>query len=423
MPEKRKLRSVFTGDWHYDLRVEDLDRTPEVDRAVHAIVDFAIEKQVDFFSMGGDPTDNNTPSTETIAKLIKVLNRLEDAGILTFFMKGNHEAIAAPGRLWGLRPLEEIGYQNVIFITEPRLFDFEGAHLLFLPHATRSQAVAEGFGSAQEYIDAKAESLLADVPDHVKATVISHYNVDGARAGTEALMLRQSDLQLPGLVRRSPKVAQIFNSHIHTPQTLGKIIMPGSPICTDFGDVDRGKGFVYGAFDLDYQSWKTVRKKTPQAPMEEFSFDFLGIDVEECWAQIESASQHCHPEAIVKIRVAIEEERAATFDFAQMREFFVTRNAYVKSFDRNIIRKRHRRAPDQDPNLPPAEAVKQYVKDFKPEGAERKLALALRFIEEGEISEIPADAGSFENETAASDLLDATLDQLEPFELEELSVD
>ena len=400
------MRGVFCGDWHYGLSVEDLDRTPDVHKAVEFIIDEAIRVEADFVSVGGDLTDNNTPLPDHIALLIQVFNRLEEAEIPTFVLRGNHEAISAPGRLWALTPLERVGYENVHFITEPKLINYEDVTFLFLPHATRSQAIEHGFKTAQEFIDAKAEELLKKVSK--TCTVISHYNVNGARAGTEAMMLRQTDLQLPAIVMRSPKVEQIVNSHIHTAQTKGKIIMPGSRVCTDFGDLDSAKGFLIGDYD---GGWEFETINTPASPMQSVEIDLVGESPEGIRKTIEAVKKTVVKDSIVKIRVMVEEEKVGFVDFDKLRGEFAKKARFVKQIDRIITRKRQVRDPNQKPSLKPIDAVKQYLDFRSPEGKDRKHHLAMRVMS-GEELGIKDSGSSFSNQTAAIASLDSALDEL-----------
>lgn len=405
------MKGILTGDWHYGLTVEDLDRSFEVDQAVTRIIDTAIEQEVDFVSIGGDLTDNNTPHPDHTAMLIHQLNRLEDAEIPTFVLKGNHEAVVDARRHWGLTPLERVGYENVHFIKEPAVFDYDGLQLLFLPHATRGQVVGSPHKTVQEFIDAEAARLLDEVEG--KAIVISHYNINGAMAGTEELMLRQHDLQLPAILLRSPKVLKIFNSHIHTPQEThsGKVVMPGSPICTDFGDLT-AKSFVLAEFSK--KGVKIERIETPMAPMMEVEFRLLRDDsLDEFKQAIEESFTHLNEEMILKVRFTVAGERASQIEFGKLRSEFEKRVKFLKLFDKTLIHKRAVRDVEQKPSLSPLEAVEQYIKTHKPEGAERKLALAKRIIEEGSEATVGMSLTPFESDVAADDMIDEAVESIQ----------
>jgi len=401
------MKGAFSGDWHYGLQVEDLDRTPDVHKAVMFIVDEVIKRKLDFFSIGGDLTETNSPIPDHIALLIKVFNRLEDAEIPTFVTKGNHCSISAAGRLWGLTPLEQVGYQNVHFITAPKLIQFEKMQFVFLPHTTRAQALEAGFKSAQEFINARAVELLTEATGPV--TVISHYNVSGAKAGTEALMLRQSDLQLPDICLRSSKVTKIVNSHIHTAQEMGKLIMPGSPVCTDFGDLDAPKIFLVG--DYRGKEWKFERVLTPASPMQEIELNLVGATPKEIKAVVDEAKASIVPDAIVKARVIVNEENLTLIDFDKLRADISKKARFLKQFDRTISRKRQVRDAQQKSGLAPLDAVKRYLDHRQPEGKDRKLALAQRFLSGEKVT--PADSGhEFLSPIAASDALTKNLKEL-----------
>ena len=415
------MKGAFSGDWHYGLHVEELDRTKEVHTAVNDIVDWVIESGVDFFSVGGDLLHNNNPHPDYIAFLIQIFNRLEDAEIPTFVTKGNHCAISAPGKVWALTPLEQVGYQNVYFITEPTAIELQDAYFIFLPHITRSQAIELGYASAQECVDKEAERLLQDMPEGKKALVVSHYNVNGAIAGTEKMMLRQSDLQLPAIVQRSPKVDWVINSHIHTAQYHGnKIVMPGSPICTDFGDLEAPKGFA--SAELTDEGWEFSRIPTLQATLQEFDVDLIGKSAEEIEKELTACVEEVLKDAIVKVRIVIEEEKLPYVDFDTLKKSMSQRAKFVKNFDKVITKKRAVRDSQQKPTLSPIEAVKRYVDNVNPEGADRKLNLAMKVIEGGQI-EIQETEGKFENPTAAADDLDVNMENLEKLADEEVIVE
>ncbi len=375
------FRVAVSGDWHYGLRVEELDRTPEIHKAANFVVDEVIRRQVNLFVINGDLTDDNTPHPELIALLIELLWKLERAEVPTVINKGNHEATSAPGRLWGLTPLQRVGYKYIQFMLAPGALTVDGQRCLFLPHVTRAQAVAEGYETPQAYLDAFVDEQVCGYDKPMIA--FTHLNVDGARSGTEELMLRQSSLQVPALLRRSSKVSRVINSHIHTPQEVDKVIMPGSIVSTDFGDVDANKGFIVGDLAASGR-FVYERIKTPQSPLEEFELDFTEWDQAKAKAQIAKLPGKLTAEgAIVKVRLLIAEENLPAFDDTWVYDAFAGKCEAIKTIDKIIARSRAVRDEGQQPDLKPEEAVKRYLDRRKPDGADRKLRLALRLIEEG----------------------------------------
>ena len=159
--------------------------------------------------------------------------------------------------------------------------------------------------------------------------------------------------------------------------------MPGSIVSTDFGDVDENKGFIVG--DLSPRgTFVYERVKTPQSPLEEFEFDFTEWDPVKAKAQIAKAATTLHgADAIIKVRLLIAEENLPAFDDEWVYGVFDGKCKTVKTIDKIIARDRSVRDPEQQPDLKPGEAVKRYLDRRKPDGAARKLKLALRIIEEG----------------------------------------
>lgn len=404
------MRGIVTGDFHYGLSVEDLDRTPEVHKAVNKIVDYAIENKVDFFSIGGDTTDNNTPHPDHLRMIIEILNRLDDAEIVTFVMRGNHEAVADKERLWGLTPLEEIGYANVHFIKEPKILSLEDMVFLFLPHVTQNQASQSKYkGSPQALIEAEAERLLGTVTNK-KITVISHYNHIGVLPGTEHIRLRQSDLNIPAVVTRSPKVIKVFNSHIHNPNEKQKVVMPGSVICTAFGDLT-AKRFLDITYRDNADRWDIKSVPTQMFPLVELTFDFTKLLPEERFSVLEEEAEKLSKDTILRVRCLVNEEILPELNFNAMKEVFIPKVKFVKSFNRIIARKRSVRDTEQKANLNPLDAVQRYLYQRKPDGLERKLLLAKAIITEGQEAELESVA-HFENPIAANDKLEESVEEL-----------
>lgn len=409
---KPLLKIAASGDWHYGLTVENIDRTPDVHAAVMFAVDEAIKAGVKIFSIGGDLTENNCPVPDHIALLIQVINKLSAAGIIVFIMRGNHCAISAKDRRWGLTPLEQVGWENVYFITEPKILKVLGHSFLFLPHVTKAHALEAGYKTAQEFITKEAEKLVDGSKEQL--TVISHYNIAGVKCGTEAMMLRQTDLQLPAIVQRSPKVIKIINSHIHTAQEDGKLILPGSVVCTDFGDLDSPKGFIIG--DLSKNAamsleWKFKKILTPASPMQQLELDLINATPQEIMKVLAQAIKSVLPDSIVKVRVLINEENLPLVNMDALRDELLKKARYVKQIDKVITRKRQMRDAQQKVGMSPISAATHYLGTRNPEGKERKLELARSIIEGHKVAK-PEAGHEFVSQTTADDALTENLKQL-----------
>ena len=411
---KPLLKIAASGDWHYGLTVENIDRTPDVHKAVMFAVDKAIEAGVKIFSIGGDLTENNCPLPDHTALLIQVINKLHAAGIIVFIMRGNHCAISIKGRRWGLTPLEQVGWENVHFITEPKVLEVLGHSFLFLPHVTKAHALEAGYKTAQEFITGEAEKLVNE--SKTQLTVISHYNIAGVKCGTEAMMLRQTDLQLPAIVQRSPKVIKIINSHIHTAQESGKLILPGAVVCTDFGDLDAPKGFIIGELTKNKAmslEWKFEQVLTPSSPMQQMELDLISADAKTILKVLVQAVKSVLPDSIIKVRVLINEENLPLVNMDALRDELLKKARYVKQIDKIVTRTRQKRDAEQKVGMSPIAAATHYLETRNPDGKERKLELA-RSIIEGHKAKAQESGHEFLSPTAAADSLEKNLQALTP---------
>lgn len=375
------------SDLHLGLRVEDMERTPEIEKALNFAVDAAIAREVRAFLINGDLTHTSSPPYSLLAILIAAIARLVDAGIEVWIVRGNHEALANDD-LWALTPLERAGFKNVRFIKRPTSFRVPGGpHVFtFLPHAVKREAKAAGHSSVQHWYSATVKKgIEAAQASGGKVTVFSHTNVKGARAGTENLMVRQSDLQVPAVCFDSDDVTQVFSGHVHTPQEVGKVFIIGSPVCTDFGDVSPDRGFVFANL-LDDGTWEKERVRTPQAPLAELRFEILEGETNEGFIADFQAALTNEPvtaETILKVKIRVDEDRAPEFDFEWAKKEAAARALVLRDFEVTRVKQRRARDPKIRSQMPPREAVERFLARSKPDGAERKLALALKILEEG----------------------------------------
>lgn len=95
------IKILHTADVHLDsplrslaLRNSDLrDAVAAASRsAFRGLVDFAISEQLSAVLISGDLFDGKERSARTGAFLMAELDRLGDAGIRVFYIKGNHDA-------------------------------------------------------------------------------------------------------------------------------------------------------------------------------------------------------------------------------------------------------------------------------------------------------------------------------------------
>ncbi len=101
------FRFVHTADIHLDSPLRSLAlRNPDLRelvrnatrRAFEATIDLCLTEQVHALLIAGDLYDNDQTSMKTARFLSQQLKRLHDAGIRTYVIRGNHDAVARISR-------------------------------------------------------------------------------------------------------------------------------------------------------------------------------------------------------------------------------------------------------------------------------------------------------------------------------------
>ncbi|MBW0158398.1 metallophosphoesterase family protein [Sedimentimonas flavescens] len=95
------FRFVHTADLHLDAPLKSLALKDEnlsdlvgnaTRRALERIVDLCLKEQVDALLIAGDLYDGDMRSMKTAAFLVSEMERLNEAGIRVFMIRGNHDA-------------------------------------------------------------------------------------------------------------------------------------------------------------------------------------------------------------------------------------------------------------------------------------------------------------------------------------------
>ncbi|MBE7183543.1 MAG: DNA repair exonuclease [Methylobacterium mesophilicum] len=124
------FRFVHTADIHLDSPLRTLAlRNPELAelignatrRALSAVVDLCLAEQVDALLLSGDLYDDNQTSMKTARFLAGEMRRLHEAGIKTFIVRGNHDALSRITRELTLPPSAKVfgGRAETVSITMP----------------------------------------------------------------------------------------------------------------------------------------------------------------------------------------------------------------------------------------------------------------------------------------------------------------
>ena len=178
------MHFLHAADLHLDSPLDSLalrnpglrERLARASRdALRRLVDIAIEERVDALLLAGDLFDSGVPDLTARAALVSELARLEQAGIDTAIIWGNHDATLAADRYGPL------GDRIHILTRERPSFRIEGAAI-------------HGIGFAERHIP---NSLLPEYPTPEQGVVnigLMHTSLDGAAGHDRYAPCAVSDL-------------------------------------------------------------------------------------------------------------------------------------------------------------------------------------------------------------------------------------
>lgn len=378
----RKL--VWTSDTHLDLTTDGIDRNPEIEEVITHVVNHAVAIKAYYFVFGGDITDG-IPSDDAIAIIIRALNILQKAGIIVFWMDGNHEKKSRGGQpsyFHYLKDLQAV-YTNVHWVHDVKTIKiFKDCYFTFFPHINKAMLPPK-FKSPQEYIDYKAENIINKFDFFWQHFVFSHLNVRGVVPGSEEHMLKKSEVYLPDQFHTKNYLDKPFptvlNAHIHTEQRSGWANIIGSPIYVSFGEKEAKKYFaVVDIATKRSECSKIHLLESPCRRFHEISLEIKNGKFDPD-AQVGSAMQHVGKRDYVKVDVVANE--GFTCDWEALRQKMMKQCHYVLPIKPRFIRRRVVRNAKQRLSLNPTDAINVFVKTNKPKLSKSILKVAKRYIE------------------------------------------
>ena len=187
-------RFVHTADVHLDsplrslaLRNQDLAELigNATRQAFVRTIDLCLEEQVDALLLGGDLYDGEQTSMKTARFLAEQLHRLDQAGIETFIVRGNHDAMS--------RITRELTLPDTVTVFKGRADAVEARR-----HSTGSQVVIHGLSFAQPQVP---QSLISKYRPPVAGALnvgLMHTSVGGSPVHDSYAPCTLRDLQGAG---------------------------------------------------------------------------------------------------------------------------------------------------------------------------------------------------------------------------------
>lgn len=248
------------------------------------IVQTAIEEKVDMVIFAGDAYKDRSPSPTFQREWGKRIIQLSHAGILTLLLTGNHDISPATGRAHAIQEFDTLEVPHVRVLNKPQFLtpaELENLpiQVLAFPWVSRSGLMAKLEMSASDPNEVYEQlgERLSDVVDNWLSTadpnlptiLTAHASVEGAKYGSERLVMLGKDLTLPPALVKDKRLDYVALGHIHKPQNLNEgahppVIYPGSIERVDFGEASDRKYFILasvskGKTEVTWRELKNIR--------------------------------------------------------------------------------------------------------------------------------------------------------------------
>jgi exonuclease SbcD len=257
------LRLLHTADWHVGKAIRGRSRFDEFAAAIDEVVSIAISEKVDAVLIAGDVWEHRVPSPDAAGLVYDALIRLDEHGIRSVVIPGNHDS---PQLFRSLAPLlASIGSIVMPYVVPPERGgivtvgardaseEIEIACVPFVPERRFGDAAALFDASEswyQSYVEGMGELLAAiarGFTPGAASVIVGHFFTDGAlvtpgggeRELTIGMAYAVPPSRLPG------PVSYVALGHVHLPQAVKGSPAParyaGSLLQLDFGEAGQPK--------------------------------------------------------------------------------------------------------------------------------------------------------------------------------------
>ena len=235
-------------------------------KSLDAIVDAAISEKVDMVIFAGDAYKDRSPAPTFQREWGKRIFRLSQAKIPTLLLVGNHDLSPAAGRAHAIQEFDtlQVPYVRVLskiqFLSPKELWGLP-LQVIALPWISRSAFMADYeirnsedllndvFTTLQDRIIEKINEFIIQADSSLPIILTAHASIEGAKFGSERLVMLGNDLVLSGGLVKNQKFSYVAMGHIHKPQDVNHgnqppVIYPGSIERIDFGEALDERFFV-----------------------------------------------------------------------------------------------------------------------------------------------------------------------------------
>jgi exonuclease SbcD len=174
--------------------------------------------------------------------------------------------------------------------------------IIAMPWISRSGLMAsvDTSGESGEEVISNIESRISDLINlwldeadpNLPTILTAHASVQGAKFGSERMVMLGADLVLPGSLVKDERLDYVALGHIHKPQDLNEkghhpVIYPGSIERVDFGEAEDDRYFVIASIEKGGHTKVEWRKLTEARPFIE-----RRVAIKPALSEVEASSEN-----------------------------------------------------------------------------------------------------------------------------------
>ena len=364
------IRFIHTADIHFGMenygRIDPKtgihSRLHDFEKALNFCIDFALEKQVDFFLFSGDAYKTAHPTPTHQRLLMGCFLRLYKAGIPLVIVVGNHDNPLSFGKAHALEIFGQVPLEGFHVISKPTslLLNTKSGpvQIVGIPWPTRNtislsdQHAELSPQEITEYISNGVSKIIASFAEaldySLPAVLAGHLTVSsGIFSGSEKRAIYGTDpFFLPSQLGIAP-FDYVALGHLHRFQNvngncLPPIVYSGSIERIDFGERKEEKGFCFVTIhEKEETTYEFI--KTPTRPLIQIEVHLTeGVDQTE--QVLDEIKRYSLGGAIVKIVYFVPGHVKDTVDLIQVQKACIQAWYLVGIFPVHHQEARERRA-------------------------------------------------------------------------------
>jgi len=409
----QSIRILHTADLHVGMEnYGQIDpatgingRVMDFLRQFSAVIDYALNNEVDLFLFAGDAYKIRDPNSTYRREFERRIKRLADAGIPTVLLVGNHDLPSMEKKASSVEIFRTLDVPNVLVGSRDQVHRIttrrgETIQVATVPYPVRQRllvrdehknaTITELDAAVQKLMAENIQGLTAQVDPALPAVLAGHFSVSEASYGSERTVMLGRDVVVLKGALADPAWDYVALGHIHKHQELNggrhpPIVYAGSLERIDFGEEEQPKGFIVadvcrGHTDWRFQQVEARRFVTIRADVRQEADPTAAL-----LAEIAKRSAEW-TEAVVRVMVQARPEQSGQLRDADIRRA-LDGAYYVAGVNKEIERAyRQRLGADAAEGLLPAELLKRYLesKGTPPERIKALLQVAEEILHGGE---------------------------------------